>query len=170
VPAELAELRAELSSVVDGLMSVLDEVRKIAHGVHPAILADGGLGPALKMLARRSPIPVQLDVRAEAQLPEPVELAAYYIVSEALANTAKYAQASVVRVAVEALDGVLRVAVRDDGIGGADPAGGSGLLGLKDRAEAIGGTISLESPRGAGTSLQVELPLEDPNPQELGGL
>jgi len=166
VPAELGELRAELSSVIDGLTSVLDEVREIAHGIHPSILAEGGLGPALKTLAHRSSIPVQLDVQADAQLPEPVELAAYYIVSEALANTAKYAQASVVSVAVEARDRVLRVAIRDDGIGGADPARGSGLLGLKDRAEAIGGTISLQSPRGAGTSLHVELPLDDPNCQE----
>ena len=98
---------------------MLDEVREIVRGIHAAILAEGGLGPALKTLGHRSPIPVQLDVQAGAPLPEPVELAAYYIVSEALANTAKYAQASVVSVAVEARDRVLRVAIRDDGIGGA---------------------------------------------------
>jgi signal transduction histidine kinase len=165
VPAELGELRSELSSVIDGLSSFLDELREIAHGVHPSILAEGGLGPALGTLARRSPAPVRLDVRVDEQLPEPVELAAYYIVSEALANTAKYAQASVVHVAVEACDGVLRIAVCDDGIGGADPALGSGLLGLEDRAQAIGGTISLQSPAGAGTSLHVELPLDIPNPR-----
>jgi signal transduction histidine kinase len=165
VPAELGELRSELAGVIDGLSSFLDELREIAHGVHPSILAEGGLGPALETLARRSRVPVRLDVRVDEQLPEPVELAAYYIVSEALANTAKYAQASVVCVAVEARDRVLRVAVCDDGIGGADPALGSGLLGLEDRAEAIGGTISLQSRPGAGTSLHVELPLDIPNPR-----
>jgi DNA-binding CsgD family transcriptional regulator len=137
VPAELGKLRAELSSVIDGLTSVLDEVREIAHGSYPSILAESGLGPALKTLAHRSPIPVQLDVEADAPLPQPIELAAYCIVSEALANTANNAQASVVRVAVEARDRVLRVTVREDGIGGA---------------------ISLRSPRAAGTSSRVELP------------
>jgi signal transduction histidine kinase/uncharacterized protein YoaH (UPF0181 family) len=160
VPPELGELRAELSGVIDGLTSVLDDLREIAHGIHPPILAEGGLGPALKTLARRSAIPVELDVRAKGRLPEPVEGAAYYVVSEALTNAAKYARASVVHVQVETRDRILRVAVRDDGLGGADPALGSGLLGLKDRAEAIGGKITLESRRGAGTSLHVELPLD----------
>ncbi|HET8872474.1 MAG TPA: GAF domain-containing protein [Gaiellaceae bacterium] len=162
VPPELGELRAELSRVVEGQTSVLDELREIALGIHPAILAEGGLGPALKTLARRSRIPVELDAGIEGRLPEPVEVAAYYVVSEALTNAAKYAAASVVYVAVEARHGKLRVVVEDDGIGGADPAGGSGLQGLKDRAEAIGGTMSLESPAGSGTSLRVELPLDDP--------
>ena len=139
---------------------MLDELREIALGIHPAVLAEGGLAPALKTLARRSRIPVDLDVRAQGRLPEPVEVAAYYVVSEALTNAAKYSAASVVHVDVEARERILRVAVRDDGIGGADPARGSGLLGLKDRAEAIGGTISLESRPGAGTSLRVELPLD----------
>jgi signal transduction histidine kinase len=161
VPAELGETRAELTQTVEGLTSVLDGLREIALGIHPAALVDGGLEPALKMLARRSPVVVELDVRAPAELPEPVEVAAYYVVSEALTNAAKYARASVVQVVIEARDAVLQVAVRDDGLGGADPARGSGLLGLKDRAEAIGGTISLESPRGAGTSLQVALPLDE---------
>jgi signal transduction histidine kinase len=161
VPLELRDLRAKLSHMLGSLNAVLEELREMARGVHPAILAEGGLGPALKTLARRSPIPVELDMRAELRLPERVEVAAYYVVSEALANTAKYADASVVRVAVEARDRTLQVSVRDDGRGGADPDRGSGLLGLKDRAEAIGGTISLESPRGAGTSLLVELPFGD---------
>ena len=152
--------RAEVSGVVDGLTSVLDDLREIAQGIHPAILAEGGLGPALKTLARRSTIPVKLDVMAGDRLPEPVEVAAYYVVSEALTNAAKYARASVVHVEVETGDGMLRVAVRDDGLGGADPASGSGLIGLKDRAEAVGGKITLESPRGVGTSLHVELPLD----------
>ena len=160
---ELGELRGELSRVVDGITGVLNGLREIALGIHPAILAEGGLEAALKTLARRSPIPVELDVRAGARLPEAIEVAAYYVVSEALTNAAKYSRASVVHVDVQARDRVLRVAVRDDGLGGADPARGSGLLGLKDRAEAIGGTISLQSPRGSGTSLHVELPLDARN-------
>jgi signal transduction histidine kinase len=159
VPGELCELRADLSRVVEGLTSVLEDLREIAHGIHPAMLAEGGLALALKALARRSAIPAKLDVRAEAPVPEPVEVAAYYVVSEALTNAAKHAHASVVHVAVEAQGRVLRVSVRDDGLGGADPSRGSGLLGLKDRAEAIGGTMSLHSPRRGGTLLQIELPL-----------
>jgi signal transduction histidine kinase/uncharacterized protein YoaH (UPF0181 family) len=163
IPAEFDEHRAELSHVIDRLTGVLDGLREIALGIHPAMLAEGGLEPALKTLARRSPIPVKLEVRAEGRLPEPVEVAAYYVVSEALTNAAKYARASVVHVDLQASERSLRVAVRDDGQGGADPARGSGLFGLKDRAEAIGGTISLRSPHGAGTSLQVELPLDTRN-------
>jgi signal transduction histidine kinase/uncharacterized protein YoaH (UPF0181 family) len=160
-PPELREHQAELSHVAEGLTSVLDGLREIALGIHPAILAEGGLGPALKTLAHRSPIPVELDVRADGRLPEHVEVTAYYVVSEALTNAAKHAQASKVQVELEVRERVLRVDVRDDGLGGADPAGGSGLLGLKDRAEAIGGRISLESSRGNGTLLSVELPLGD---------
>src|SRR6266550_1075371 len=158
-PSELDEHQAELDRVVEGLTNVLEGLREIALGIHPANLAEGGLGPALKTVARRSPIPVELDVRVEERLPEPVEVAAYYVVSEALTNAAKYAHASVVGVDVNAQASTLRVEVRDDGLGGADPARGSGLLGLKDRAEAIGGTIFIESPTGAGTYLRVELPL-----------
>ena len=159
VPPELHEHRAELSHVVDGLMSVLHGLREIARGIHPAVLAEGGLGPALKTLARRSQIPVELDVRAEGRLPETVEVAAYYVVAEALTNVAKHAHASSVNVSVDVHGRVLRVAVRDDGGGGADPRLGSGLLGLKDRAEAVGGTISLHSPPGNGTTLIAELPV-----------
>ena len=162
-PPELREHRAELAHVAEGLTNVLDGLREIALGLHPAILAEGGLGPALKTLAHRSPIPVELDVRVEGRLPEHVEVTAYYVVSEALTNAAKHADASNVRVDVEVRDRECRVAVRDDGVGGADPVRGSGLLGLKDRAEAIAGTMSLESPHGAGTSLRVELPLGDLN-------
>jgi signal transduction histidine kinase len=160
-PPALGAYRARLSRVADGLTNVLDGLREIALGIHPAALVEGGLGPALKTLARRSPLLVELEMRVEERLPERVEVAAYYVVSEALTNAAKYARASIARVAVDAEDGVLRFAVRDDGIGGADPARGSGLLGLKDRAEAIGGSISLLSPEGAGTSLHVVLPLDD---------
>jgi signal transduction histidine kinase len=160
VPTEFHELRCELSRVVDGLTTVLDDLREIAHGIHPTILAECGLKSALKQLARRSAIPAELDVRADGRLAEAVEVAAYYVVSEALTNAAKHSEASAVSIAVAAGARVLSVAVRDDGVGGADPAHGSGLQGLKDRAEAIGGTMALQSPRNGGTSLHVELPLD----------
>ena len=113
LPSEPADRRAELSRVVEGLTAVLDELREISSGIHPAILSEGGLGPALKTLARRSPIPVELDVRVEGRLPESVEVAAYYVVAETLTNAAKHAQASTVDVDVAATDGMLlRVGAR----------------------------------------------------------
>ena len=160
-PPSLHELRAALAQTLDGLTTVSDELREMARGIHPAIVTEGGLGPALKSLARRSAVPVDLDLRVEVGLPERVEVAAYYVVSEALTNAAKHARASVVQVAVQARDHMLDVSVRDDGLGGADPSRGSGLLGLKDRAEAIGGTLSLQSPVGLGTLVRVELPHDD---------
>jgi signal transduction histidine kinase len=162
VPRELQAHRDELTRIVGGLTSALEELREIARGIHPAMLTEVGLRPALRTLARRSRVRVELDVHAPSRLPEQVAVTAYYIVSEALANTARYAQASVAYVTVEARSGVLDVCIRDDGRGGAEPARGSGLLGLKDRVEAIGGTLSLHSPPGAGTSLHVELPLDEP--------
>jgi signal transduction histidine kinase len=161
VPDELEEHRNELGRVVDGVTAALDDLREIALGIHPAGLSEDGLTPALKRLVARSPLRVNLDCRADDRFPEPVEVTAYYVVSESLTNAAKYAETQVVDVAVAAHDGVLRVEVRDDGRGGADPAEGSGLLGLRDRVEAIGGTMRLASPPGAGTSLRVELPLGD---------
>jgi signal transduction histidine kinase len=159
VPPQLGELEGELAQVAKGLASVLEDLQEMARGIHPAILARGGLGPALKTLARRCTVPVELEVRGVARLPEQVEVAAYYLVAEALTNTAKHAQASVVHVDAEAADQVLRVCVRDDGCGGADPVRGTGLVGLKDRVEALGGTITVHSSAGAGTSLQAEFPL-----------
>jgi signal transduction histidine kinase len=160
LPPAVTEVRAELSHVVDGLTGALDELREIARGIHPAILSEGGLGPALRTLARRAPFPVALDVRVEDELPGGVEVAAYYAVSEMVANTAKHAQASTLDVAVTCADRVLRIEVRDDGVGGADPARGSGLVGLRDRVEALGGTISVRSPKGQGTAVEVALPLD----------
>ncbi|MBV9446221.1 MAG: sensor histidine kinase, partial [Streptosporangiaceae bacterium] len=128
-----------------------DELRELALGIHPAILSSGGLAPALKGLARRSPIPVTLDLQTQDRLPERIEVTAYYVVSEALTNAAKHSQASAVHVTVTAADGDVRLSVSDDGVGGADPAGGSGLVGLKDRAGAAGGTLTVESPPGKGT-------------------
>ena len=159
IPTELGDIDEELAQVASGLAGVQDDLREISRGIHPAILAEGGLGPALKTLARRSPIPVELDVRVDGRLPEPLEVAAYYVVSEMLTNAAKHSQASVVRVDVATRGDSLYLAVRDDGIGGADPAGGSGLVGLRDRVEALGGALSVRSRPGEGTSLDIELPL-----------
>ena len=165
VPRDHEGLAAELDDVAKGLSGALDELREFARGIHPAILAEGGLRPAVKALCRRSPVPVELTMRMEGRLPERIEAGAYYIVSEALTNVAKHADASTVALDVEADAGALRISVRDNGVGGADFARGSGLVGIKDRAEALGGRISLESPAGAGTAIEVELPLHG----ETGG-
>jgi signal transduction histidine kinase len=149
----------ELDAVAAGLDGVLAELREIARGLHPAILAERGLRPALQALARRSAVPVCLEVQVAGRLPEQIEIAAYYVVAEALTNAAKHAHATVVNVGVAASEGVLRVSVRDDGRGGADVSHGSGLAGLRDRAEALGGRVWLHSPPGEGTTLQVQLPL-----------
>jgi len=161
VPAELVELKSELDRVAEGLASFLEGLQEISRGIHPAILAKGGLGPALKTLARRSPIPVKLELRAEAPLPERVEIAAYYVVSETLTNAAKHAHASLINVEMQTADGALHLRIRDNGDGGADATRGSGLIGLKDRVETLGGTINVQSPTGAGTTVHVELPLSD---------
>ena len=158
VAPDAAELAAELERLAEGLDTALDELREIAHGIHPAALAKGGLVTALTGLARRSDVPVRLDVRIDARLPEQIELAAYYVVAEALTNAAKHADATGVDVEVVAGAGVVRVCVQDDGRGGADVSGGSGLVGLKDRVETLGGRISLHSPPGAGTKVEIALP------------
>ncbi len=136
-------------------------MRDLSRGIHPAILTEGGLGPALRAITRRSPIPVELDLRDEGRLPEQVEVSAYYIVAEALTNAAKHSRASAIAVTVERdrTSGGLCLEVVDDGVGGADFTGGTGLVGLRDRAEALGGHIDLHSPREAGTTLRVNLPL-----------
>ncbi len=159
LPPDLGDVAEELEGVARGLNAALDELRDLARGIHPAILVEGGLGPALRSLARRSPIPVEVAVRTNRRLSEPVEVAAYYVVSEALANVAKHARASVAAVDVDADDRRLRVEVRDDGVGGAAIGPGSGLVGLKDRVEALAGRIVLQSTAHGGTILAVELPL-----------
>jgi signal transduction histidine kinase len=159
VPPERDELRDELSGVADGLVSVLDELRELSRGLHPATLAEGGLRPALNALARRSPIGVELNLRVQKRLPQQVEVTTYYVVSELLTNAAKHARASAIQVVVDAPDKVLLLSVSDDGIGGADPGRGSGLVGLRDRVEAIGGTFTVHSPARAGTSIAVEIPI-----------
>jgi signal transduction histidine kinase len=151
-------IRGELSLLADGLGTALDELREISRGIHPAVLSEAGLGPALKALARRSAVPVELDLNLGPRLAEPLEAAGYYVASEALANAAKHARASVIEVRADSRDGTLALSIRDDGIGGADPGRGSGIIGLKDRVEALGGTISVLSPPGHGTTLNVQLP------------
>ena len=136
-----------------------DELREIARGIHPPILSDGGLRPALRALARRSPVPVSLKVDHDGRLPEQVEVSAYYVVAEALTNAARHAHASAVSVQANLVGSALRITVRDDGDGGAGFSGGTGLAGLKDRVEALGGLMVLHSPPGGGTSLHVELPV-----------
>ncbi|GAA1616533.1 MULTISPECIES: sensor histidine kinase [Kribbella] len=150
---------AELDGVANGLAATLDELREIARGIHPAILTEGGIGPAVRMLARRSKLPVEVTVDVPARLPEPVEAAAYYVVCEALTNAAKHADASAAVVDVRLERDRLRLSVRDDGRGGADPAKGSGLVGLADRIATLDGTLAVESPSGKGTTLTATLPL-----------
>jgi signal transduction histidine kinase len=149
-----------LSTVAIGLADALDELQEISRGIHPAILSHGGLGPALRTLARRSAIPVTLEVAMDTRLPEPVEVAAYYVASEALANATKHAQASGIELSLTPRTGSVLLSITDDGVGGADPARGSGLAGLTDRVEALGGSIHFRSRPGDGTQITAELPLE----------
>jgi signal transduction histidine kinase len=153
------DLLPRLSLVREGLIGALDDLREVSHGIHPANLSEGGLRPALSTLARRSAVPIELDIRGPDRLPEPVEVGVYYVVSEAVTNVIKHARASVVHVDLETDDAITRLRVRDDGVGGADPGRGSGLVGLRDRVHALGGRIEITSPSGSGTSLLVSLPL-----------
>ena len=157
-PQPAGEIAGELSLLADGLGTAMDELREISHGIHPAILSEAGLGPALEALARRSAVPVDLDLSLGQRLGEHVEAAGYYIASEAITNVAKHARASVITMRVDGCDGALVLSISDDGVGGADPGRGSGIIGLKDRVEALGGTISMLSPPGHGTALHVQLP------------
>ena len=171
VPPDSGELADELDSLVNEAASALDELRELARGIHPVALVEGGLHAALEVLALRSAVPVELHVAVKGRLAEQVEIAAYYTISEALTNVAKHAAASIVHVRVDIVgrDGaLLGVEIRDDGRGGANMAQGTGLVGLQDRVEALGGRILLHSPPGAGTTLCAELPLnEDLSPHQL---
>jgi signal transduction histidine kinase len=159
VPPELDKLRGQLAQVLAGLTGVSADLQEISRGIHPAILSRGGLGPALKTLARRSSVPVDLDLTLDRRLPDSIEVAAYYVVAEALTNAAKHAAASLVNVGVDTHDATLRLLIRDDGIGGADSRKGSGLIGLQDRVEALGGHMEITSPPGSGTSVHISIPL-----------
>jgi signal transduction histidine kinase len=152
------DLPVQLSTIGEGLAGALEGVRELARGIHPVILSEGGLAPALRVVARRSPVPVRLSLDITARLPERIEVAAYYVASEALTNVAKHARASVVDLRVALAGDSVSISIRDDGIGGADPARGSGLTGLADRVKALGGMISVTSPVGEGTALEVSLP------------
>ena len=154
-PAATAEL---LDASIAELSQATDELRELARGIHPALLTDRGLGAALDALATRAPLPVELaDVPAD-RLPEPVETAAYFVVAEALTNVAKYADATHAKVSVERANGTLRVEIADDGVGGADPAAGTGLRGLEDRLAALDGRLVVTSPAGSGTVVRTVRP------------
>jgi signal transduction histidine kinase len=161
-PEPSQEIQGELSMLADGLVAALDELREFSRGIHPAVLSEAGLAPALRELARHSAVPIALDLNLECGLDERLEVAAYYVASEALTNAVKHAQASVVELRLDCHDGALTLSIRDDGIGGADPSRGSGIIGLRDRAEALGGRISVVSLPGEGTTLHLQLPA-DPN-------
>lgn len=165
-PPDATDLQAQLADLAVQAVTALRELREFARGIHPAILTQGGLHPALRALARRCPVPVELDMAVGKQLPEQVEIAAYYLVAESLSNTAKHAHASFVHVEITQAGDSLQIRVCDDGRGGADLAAGSGLIGLRDRAEALGGRLSVQSAPGAGTTVQAELPL---SPAHTGG-
>jgi PAS domain S-box-containing protein len=160
LPPEREDLRAQLSGVLTGLVAAVEDLQEISRGIHPAILSKGGLGPALQALAHRSPIPVDLDITTDVRLAEPIEVAAYFVGSEALANAAKHSDATRIDVSLERRDGNLLLSVRDDGVGGADAARGSGIVGLNDRVEALGGSLRVESSPGKGTQIVAQLPLD----------
>ena len=162
MPTGSDEQRAEVARIADGLAAAVQELRELSRGIHPAVLTQGGLAPALKALRRRSPVRVTLDIPFERRLPDQVEAAAYYTVSEALTNASKHASATRVWVAVQLTDGTLHLSIRDDGVGGADPSRGSGLTGLKDRIEALGGRIRIDSAPGSGTRIDVKIPTLQP--------
>jgi signal transduction histidine kinase len=161
--SKLAADPSAADELLDGanmeLAVALEELRELARGIHPAVLTERGLGPALASLADRTPLPVALEHLGDERLPRPVEAAAYFVVSEALANIAKYARASRVTVRVAQDNGRAIVEVADDGVGGADPERGSGLRGLVDRVEALDGHLSIESPGGEGTTIRADIPV-----------
>jgi PAS domain S-box-containing protein len=151
--------RRDLASARDQLDQALAELRELARGIHPAVLSDRGLKWAVDALANRAPVPMEVVDIPDVRLPEPVEAAAYYLIAEAVTNVAKYAQATHVAVSVRPEDGQLVVRVTDDGVGGADPAAGTGLRGLSDRVEALHGRLRIDSPRDGGTHLSAEIPI-----------
>jgi signal transduction histidine kinase len=164
---EAHEVQSLLAEADDEMRAALDELRSLARGIHPAVLTDMGLAAAVAGLARRAPVPVELRGVPEQRLPAGVEAAAYFVTSEALANVAKYANASEVTIAMALRDGCLHIDIDDDGVGGADSKGGSGLSGLQDRVQALDGRLRIDSPVGAGTRLHAELPVASLNPRLL---
>jgi signal transduction histidine kinase len=165
LPEHEQSVVADLEQAERELAAVLDELREVSRGLHPPQLSLGGLRAALPALARRSPIPVNLEVELDERPPAPIETAVYYVVSEAFANAIKHSGASRLSVAVARTETTLRATIADDGVGGAAPGRGSGLIGLKDRVEAVGGRTILDSPPGRGTMISIELPIAPPDPQ-----
>lgn len=159
VESDAAAAKAQLAAVREGLADALDDLRELSRGLHPAVLSRGGLPPALRALVRRSAVPVRLDIDVDGRVAEEIEVAAYYVVSEALTNAVKHARASLVEVRVSSRDGELEIDVRDDGVGGADPDRGSGIVGLGDRIDVLGGTLAVASAPGEGTRLSIRLPV-----------
>jgi signal transduction histidine kinase len=159
-PDDIAPVRAQIGGIADGLSDVIDELRELSRGIHPAILSEGGLAAAVRALARRSAVPVRVSAEVPGRLDERVEVAAYYVVSEALTNAAKHANATAAVVSIAVRDAALDITVTDDGDGGADAAQGSGLVGVRDRVEALGGSLTIVSPDGVGTTITVELPVQ----------
>ncbi|AII08548.1 MULTISPECIES: GAF domain-containing sensor histidine kinase [Rhodococcus] len=160
VPAEWVDVKEQLSAIASGLTGVSEDLRELSHGIHPAILSKGGLGSAVRTLARRSAVPVSLDVALDGRFTESVEVATYYVVAEALTNVAKHAHASEVDVSLGAADGTVHLVIGDDGVGGASSGAGSGLIGLQDRVEALGGHMQITSPPGHGTTLDITIPVD----------
>jgi signal transduction histidine kinase len=158
--SERQDVQDQLSRVAIGLADAVEDLQEISRGIHPAILSKGGLGPALRTLAHRSAIPVDLDITTDVRLSEPIEVAAYFVASEALANAAKHSDATRIDVSLGRRNGNLLLSVRDDGVGGADAALGSGIVGLNDRVEALGGSLHVDSSPGEGTQIVAQLPLD----------
>jgi PAS domain S-box-containing protein len=159
IPEELIDAHSDLERIGDDLEAVLEDVRELSHGLHPALLSRAGLGPSVRELARKSPIPLELNVSVSERPSESIETAVYYVISEALANVVKHAHASEISVALRTSGSGIRATIEDDGVGGAEASAGSGLIGLIDRVEALGGRFALDSPPGDGTRISIEMPL-----------
>jgi signal transduction histidine kinase len=160
IPEAQQAVRQQVDNLVNGMADLYTELQELSRGIHPAILSKGGLGPAIKALARRSVVPVRLELGVDRRLPESIEVAAYYVIAEALTNAAKHAEASEVTVRAGFDGDHLRLEVTDDGVGGAAPGGGTGLIGLKDRVEAVSGSLDVTSaPNGGGTTVSARIPV-----------
>jgi signal transduction histidine kinase len=158
VPAELGSLKGKISDAVAGLTAASADLQELARGIHPAIESHGGLGPALEMLARRGTIPVELHLELQGRISKSAEVAAYYVVAEAMTNATRHAHASGMDIDARVDGAKLVLSIRDDGVGGADSSKGSGLIGLIDRVDALGGHVQIASPSGGGTALRVTIP------------
>ena len=169
-PLRSASFETRCPRIATGLGEAVEDLQELSRGIHPAILSEAGLAAALETLAMRSAIPVQLEIATEARFPEPIEIATYFVASEALANAAKHAHASHIDVLLAQHEDRLLLSIRDDGVGGVDPSRGTGLIGLSDRVEALGGTIKVDSAPGSGTCVVVTLPIATEPDQQIENL